>query len=247
MTAKTETYDIVKDPSSNERVTVQLSVPLLKADNLSLATWGSSYVLSNLLHRLKPPNLRSDGPVAVLELGAGTGLVGLSAAALWKTDVVLTDLAPILPGLAANIALNHALLDSNNARVSCGTLDWNTPERLLFTADPPGADAREIQNDEANKASVILAADTMYWEHHPRLISQSIFAWLQRSPDSRAIICYSMRTAYLEYMQEFYERMESGGMELVVEGREELPNDAWDDEKLYEWNVWRWRGLERTT
>ncbi|EJD38330.1 hypothetical protein AURDEDRAFT_187738 [Auricularia subglabra TFB-10046 SS5] len=241
MAVKTETYNIVQDATSGERVTVQLSVPLLKADNLGLATWGSSYVLSNLLHRLNPPNLGSTGPVTVLELGAGTGLVGLSAAALWKTDVVLTDLAPILPGLAANIALNRALLDANAARVSCGMLDWNTPERLLWATDLPGTIAKGIRNDEANKASVILAADTMYWEHHPRLISQSIFAWLKKSPDARAVVCYSMRTAYLECMQEFYERMENGGMELVLEGREELPNDEWDDEKLYEWNVWRWK------
>lgn len=241
MAAK-EIYDIVKDGATNERVPLSLSVPALQADNLSLITWGSSYILSNILHRLRDavPVVTSDGPVSVLELGAGTGLVGLSAAVLWKTGVILTDLEPIIPGLVANVALNIEALEAHGGRGTCGTLDWNAPRSIFLYSD--GTTAREITNDsETDKASVILAADTMYWEEHPRLISNTIFAWLKRNKEARAVVCYSLRVAYLEVAQEFYDRMEQGGMEVVVEGREEMANDSFDDEKLYEWSVWKWK------
>ncbi|KZV98938.1 hypothetical protein EXIGLDRAFT_726829 [Exidia glandulosa HHB12029] len=245
MAGKTETYHIAKN-AADERVTLSLSVPLLQADNLSLITWGSSFILSGILYRLREsvPVVASDGPVSILELGAGTGLVGLSAAVVWGADVILTDLEPIIPGLVANATLNAEAIAAHGGRVLCGTLDWNQPEQLLIHSDDSN-DTRGIVNDsEHNKASVVMAADTMYWEEHPRLISQTIFAWLKRNKDARAVVCYSLRIAYLEVAQEFYERMEHGGMELVAEGREEMQNDDWDDEKLYEWNVWRWKESE---
>ncbi|KAH7102448.1 hypothetical protein BKA62DRAFT_742951 [Auriculariales sp. MPI-PUGE-AT-0066] len=197
--------------TGGDKIRISLSVPLLRADNLGLITWGGAYVLANILHRLPIPDPPTDGLLPVLELGAGTGLVGITAAILWKTRVVLTDLEPIVPDL---------FLERGGSALS-GTLDWNEPRRLLIVG---GADTA---NDELNKASVILCADTMYTEEHPGLISQTIFAQLKRRPTSRAVACYPMRVAYLDAMREFYERMEEGGMILVEEGREELLDERW--------------------
>jgi hypothetical protein len=108
------------------------------AENLSLATWGSSYVLANHLQKWKdtPPiktaQKNATNSVPVLELGAGTGLVGLSAAAIWKLPVILTDLPPIVPGLAQNIALNRELLSQKSISARCGALDWTQPEKLML-------------------------------------------------------------------------------------------------------------------
>ena len=57
--------------------------PGLSSQGLSFATWGAAFVLSDLLHTLRPPpeNPSDAKGFDILELGAGTGLVGISAAA----------------------------------------------------------------------------------------------------------------------------------------------------------------------
>ena len=105
--------------------------PPLTGDSLGLKTWGSSYALAQLLHKF------SAGPLAhlflpgalampqeILELGSGTGLLGLAAACVWKTSVVLTDLAVIIPNLAHNASLNREVVDGRGGRVEVATLTW---------------------------------------------------------------------------------------------------------------------------
>lgn len=67
----------------------------------------------------------------VLELGAGTGLLGLSAAALWRTNVVLTDLPLFQDNLSHNIHKNSHLLEEQGANVTCDVLDWTDGESGL--------------------------------------------------------------------------------------------------------------------
>ncbi|ESK89572.1 glucose-inducible sam-dependent methyltransferase [Moniliophthora roreri MCA 2997] len=223
------TYAIKKSFIPEETFSVYLSVPRIHAENLYLQTWGSSFILANLLHQFPLPST-----TRVLELGAGTGLVGISAAAIWpRTHVILTDLPTIVPGLVANIRLNEEV---HGRRVTCGTLDWNNPHELALSSS-------EILNSEheATKPTLILAADTMYTEDHPKLLSQTIFAWLKKDREARAVVCYPMRVAYLNAMREFWEILEAEGMEVVNEGREEIEGDEWDDERLHEWSVWRWK------
>ena len=57
-----------------------------------------------------------------------------------------------------------------------------------------------------------------------------------------------MRIAYLDAMREFWEVMEAGGLVCVKEGREELGDgmvgkekEEWDDERLHEWCIWKWK------
>ncbi|MCJ1329233.1 hypothetical protein MMC10_005912 [Thelotrema lepadinum] len=247
MSTAARIYEISR--SAEEKFDVRLSAPALKAEGLHLQTWGSSYVLANLLHRLTlSPETHENGHSSsfdILELGAGTGLVGLSAAVVWASRVVLTDLSPILPGIAANVNSNQKLLMEHRAQASCGSLDWKNPSNLAIYSSDVLSGQVILAPDDENKPSIILAADTMYTEEHPMLLSRTIFTWLRRGSKSRAIVCYPMRMAYLDDMQNFWTLMEKGGMEVVEEGREELDEDSegdrWDDERLHEWSVWRWK------
>ncbi len=71
-----------------------------------------------------PPHRSGATELHVVELGAGTGLAGLAAAAALPGSLVtLTDLPDALPALARNVAANSALKD----RVRVVPYDWTQP------------------------------------------------------------------------------------------------------------------------
>lgn len=223
----------IKADDRGASIAVQISEPRgVTSENLSLSTWGASFILANHLHQISIP-----AQSEVLELGAGTGLVGLSAAALWKANVVLTDLPAIVPGLEANVSLNDALLRKKGSTARAGSLDWTKPGKITLS------DSREIhQSDPSRKPNVILAADTIYDEDHPELLCNTISQWLAPDAESRVILCYPLRMAYIDHVRDFWERMEAVGLECCDEGQE-AGDDSWNEvaHTPYEWCVWRWK------
>jgi predicted nicotinamide N-methyase len=208
----------------------------IRADNLNLTTWTSSFVLARNLHKF---NLRpeKDCKIPVLELGAGTGLVGITTAFLLQRLTILTDLPPIVPGLRKNVNLNLDTLGGLAPQVQCGTLDWNQPNQLV-------SETGARYSLPESKAGIILAADTIYDEAHPELLSRVILTWLDRTSTARAILCYPLRVCYLDQIREIWTLLEEGGLTCELEGQEcaEVGTNG-DDELLCEYAVWKWKTL----
>ncbi|KAL7665659.1 Protein-lysine N-methyltransferase EFM2 [[Candida] zeylanoides] len=141
-----------------------LQEPSLTSDNLGLKTWGSSLVLSQRLVR----GLRLHDPI--LELGAGTGLVGIVLARLGH-DVTLTDLAPIVPNLAHNVALN-------NVAAAVEELDWSNPPACHRTYN------------------TIVLSDPIYSSQHPHWVACMCHRYLSANPGASVLVQIPLRPKF---------------------------------------------------
>jgi predicted nicotinamide N-methyase len=222
MPAITRSFEI------DDTINVQLQEPTLTEDKLGLKTWTSSLLLSRRLHDLRkrlPQHLDK-----VLELGAGTGLVGISAACLWKTHIVLTDLPEIVPNLQHNLELNRGLITTNNGYVEAQTLDWS--------------DETNAPRSEEEKVMVILAADPIYSPDHPRLLVSAMTRWISRRCEARFIVELPVRDRYAKERQGLRDLL-AGEHFVVVEEGTEVGYDDWQrrDGSPAEvecwWSVWR--------
>ncbi|KAH7106262.1 putative methyltransferase-domain-containing protein [Auriculariales sp. MPI-PUGE-AT-0066] len=124
-----------------------------KGASVGLQTWGSSFALANALANDSHAFLRKfpHRRLRILELGAGTGLVGLTLAKLGiDAEIIATDHHPrVLINLKGNVALNG--LDNT---LQVDYLDWST------FIQPPFE--RTLDNAFTKPFDLIFAADVVY-------------------------------------------------------------------------------------
>ncbi|KUI58667.1 Protein-lysine N-methyltransferase EFM2 [Cytospora mali] len=187
--------------------------PPLTGDNLGLKTWGSSYVLSQMLFTIGQTSLshllgQEDNQIrpAVLELGSGTGLLGLAAAAIWRTQVILSDLPEIVPNLSYNVEKNRQMIEERGGAVVAGALTWGGDEDEV---DP-------VLFPTKNSFKVIIVADPLYDDVHPGLLAGAIDEQLSMDPDARAMIMVPQRDATtIKLLSAFRNEMASKSAPLV--------------------------------
>ncbi|GAB9465276.1 putative n2,n2-dimethylguanosine trna methyltransferase [Globisporangium polare] len=97
-----------------------------------LTTWDGSVVLAKYLEHARMDDLRG---ARILELGSGTGLVGLSAALLGAREVILTDLAYTMENLARNAKATMRSTAAIKGDVHTQVLDWFNPPTHLGSFD----------------------------------------------------------------------------------------------------------------
>jgi predicted nicotinamide N-methyase len=229
-------------PTSDGSFELSIHEPALTGDDLGLKTWAASYLLAKRLHSLQlvPPGQPKKS--RVLELGSGTGLVGLAMAGL-GADVVMTDLPSIYANLARNAEANAAVLEQAGGSVRTGVLDWTNPRSC--TLFPKGVfDTSSDREVLREKFPLILAADSLYSPDHPRMLVESIATWLSEDVGARVIVEFPYRDAYLPEIANFRERMTAVGLQILDEG-EEKGYDDWgdackDDDALVTcwWSCW---------
>ncbi|KAH6687897.1 putative methyltransferase-domain-containing protein [Plectosphaerella plurivora] len=165
--------------------------PPLVGDSVGLKTWGSSYVLAQYLPRLGPTSLfrlfdesLGEPRPTVLELGSGTGLLGLAAAALWKVPVILSDLPEIMSNLHHNVEVNRDVIQALGGSLDSGALTWG------------GSSEDEVDQElfaKPNQFKVVLAADVLYDDVQPGLLASAFSDHLSHHDDSRAVVMVPLR------------------------------------------------------
>ncbi|KAL3699378.1 hypothetical protein R1sor_017400 [Riccia sorocarpa] len=81
-------------------------------------------------HNCPPGNRR----MRVLELGSGTGMVGIVAACL-GAHVILTDLPHVIPNLEYNMELNRGAIQAAGGSVESRVLSWGVEEDIKTLGD----------------------------------------------------------------------------------------------------------------
>ncbi|XP_051117173.1 uncharacterized protein LOC127241933 [Andrographis paniculata] len=133
-----------------------LVIRQLPSHGLSFQLWPAAAALVALLDN--PPIsisslfVSTSGRLRLLELGSGTGLVGIAAAALLGADVTVTDLAHVLPNLQFNINANAASLALRGGVVKAAHLPWGDLQRM-----------EDLDLDL--EYDVILGSDVVYHDH----------------------------------------------------------------------------------
>lgn len=141
-----------------------LSIRQLPSQGLSFQLWPAATTLVNLLddHRSHPqtnpltPTLTalrqtSESPtLKILEIGSGTGLVGIAAAATLGAKVTITDLSHVISNLQFNVEANAGILAANGGCVQVAPLHWGE-----------AIDPELIEQD----FDLILASDVVYHDH----------------------------------------------------------------------------------
>ena len=238
----TETPDSTSVDSTHS-INIVLREPSLTADNLGHKTWAASYLLARRLSHFRSSiagPIREDDllwkspkdkqpKLRVLELGAGTGLVGIAAAAIWSAKVDLTDLPEICGNLAHNCQENIDMIHAHGGEACVRALDWR---------ELPAAE--DLSRDD--KYDMVVASDPLYSPRHPELVASAIARYLRPEAQAKAMVELPLREAYQPEICQFRRIMEAKGLCLGDQG-EEVGYDDWEEGNLEVkcwWGVWRW-------
>ncbi|XP_028994343.1 protein-lysine methyltransferase METTL21D [Betta splendens] len=176
--------------------------------DVGCVVWDAAIVLAKYLETKQfhdpPSGVNTWADRRVVELGAGTGVVGLMAATL-GAQVTVTDLEDLQPLLRVNIQENQALISSGS--IAAKVLKWG--EDVSEFLPPP---------------HFVLMADCIYYEQSIVPLVESLK--LLSGPETCIICCYEQRTEGIN------PKVEKRFFELLQQSFncEEVPTDKHDPE-----------------
>ncbi|XP_072963100.1 uncharacterized protein [Typha angustifolia] len=168
-----EDGDLVLNRRRNEKERC-LSYALAIQHNISsslwsvgLQVWRAALLLADFVLHKGCTSCDFNG-ITAIELGAGTGLVGIALARIARTVFITDRDTDILENCTTNAQLNSSLLKFQDTKVHVRELDWKESwpptvgnfDLLSHTGSRYSWTSSEIE--EAERATVILAADVIY-------------------------------------------------------------------------------------
>ena len=126
----------------------------------------------------------------VIELGAGTGIVGLVTALCGAKEIILTDLPELVPLMERNIRANHDKLHANVKACSLRWGDIDDTRKVLMTFKP----------------DCVIVADCVYYKQAVFPLAKTIYDLVSANDGKTFVLCsYEDRdtTDKAELQQEF--------------------------------------------
>ncbi|KAM3297971.1 hypothetical protein ACQJBY_039768 [Aegilops geniculata] len=134
--------------------------------SVGLQVWKAAMLLTDFVLHKGFTSSEFDG-VTAMEIGAGTGLVGLAQAQVARRIFITDRGTHILDNCLANVRLNSSMLEFDEAKVHVRELDWK------MSWPPPvgthdASDSSSIYSwssseiEEAEQATLLFAADVIY-------------------------------------------------------------------------------------
>jgi hypothetical protein len=164
--------------------------------------WPSTFFLAEYLQHLTTP-IRG---LSIVELGAGTGLLGIWAATQ-GAHVVLTDLAELVPLIKDNVCLNIDQISKGGGSVQIEALRW--------------AEKSEI-SDAIMDCSLIVGSDLCHWigsmlfdEDTRLLLCQTLRTLMREQSDKKTYLCHEIRSQQRE--AQFVNMMNDAGLRVRQE------------------------------
>ncbi|PON97839.1 Lysine methyltransferase [Trema orientale] len=192
--------------------------------HVGTSVWPCSLVLVKFTERWAPlpgpnpgpgPNpyaqLLDFGSKRAVELGAGCGASGMGLYLLGLTDVVLTDIAPVMPALKRNLKINKPVLAKT---LKHSVLYWNNADQIKSLKPP---------------YDVVLATDVVYIEESVGPLISAMEALV--AEDGVVLLGYQLRSP--EAHKLFWE-MSERVFEIEKVPHEDLhPEYAYEETDVY--------------
>ncbi|TVU08257.1 hypothetical protein EJB05_41654 [Eragrostis curvula] len=134
--------------------------------NVGLQIWKAALLLADfVLHKSFTSSDFDD--ITAIEIGAGTGLVGLVQARVARKVFITDRGTDILDNCLANVHLNSSMLKYDEAKVCVRELDWKMSwPPPVGACDPSDPSSRHLWStseiEEAEEATILFAADVIY-------------------------------------------------------------------------------------
>ncbi|OWM66373.1 protein N-lysine methyltransferase METTL21A [Punica granatum] len=134
-----------------------VAIRQLRSQGLSFQLWPAATTFVSVLDDSAAGPLSATiaaagdlGRLRILELGSGTGLVGIAAAVALGADVTVTDLPHVLPNLHFNAEANASILAATGGTVRVATLRWGEAEDVELIG---------------NEFDLVLGSDVVYYDY----------------------------------------------------------------------------------
>ncbi|KAL9244647.1 hypothetical protein vseg_018405 [Gypsophila vaccaria] len=160
--------------------------------SVGLQVWRAELILADyVLHKMFCSSI-FDGVVAI-ELGAGTGMVGILIARVAEAVYITDHGTEILDNCATNVQMNSGMFRSESS-VKVRELDWLSPWPPLNFEASTRYSWTPSEVEEVGRASVLLAADVIYSDE----LTDAFFSILKKlmCQDSEKVLYLALEKRY---------------------------------------------------